>query len=71
MRKARKIAGAAILVTLVGALVFAGVTFAQEPTPTGRLGRGLAWMGDRLEDLRETIAEKLGVEPADLDTAMQ
>ena len=71
MRRTWRIAGAAMAVTLVGLLVFAGVTLAEEPAATGRLGRGLTWMGDRLGDLRETIARKLGVETDDLDTAVQ
>ena len=71
MSKVWKIAGIATLVALLGALLFAGVIYAEDPTPTGRIGRGLGWMGERLGGLRDAIASKLGVETEDLDTAMQ
>ena len=67
MKRFWKIAGMAALVTLVGAVILTGVAFAQDPTPTKAIG----WLGSRLAGLRDAIATKLGVEPADLDVAVQ
>ena len=62
-----KIAGIATLVAVIGAAALGGVVLAQEPTPTTPWGQ----MSEYFEQVRDLIASKLGVERADLDTAMQ
>lgn len=66
MNKFWKIAGIATLVAVIGAGVLGGVVLAQEPpiTPFGR-------MADYLEQVRDLVASKLGVERAELDTATE
>ena len=66
MSKFWKIAGIATLVAVVGAAILGVAVYAQEPTPPSPFG----WMGDFFEQIRDAVASKLGVERADLDTAM-
>jgi len=67
MSKFWKIAGLATLVAVIGAAVLGMAVYAQEPTPTTPFGR----MVDYLEQVRDLIASKLGVERAALDAAEQ
>ena len=65
--KKLKIVAVATLVVAVGAIIFAGVAFAQGPTPRNPIGR----IGEYFEQMRDAIASKLGIERADLDVAVQ
>jgi len=67
LSKFSKIAGVATLVAVMGVVVLGVAVYAQEPTPPNPIG----WMADYFEQIRNAIASKLGVERADLDTAMQ
>ena len=62
-----KIAGIATLVAVIGAVALGVAVYAQEPTPTTPFGK----MADYLEQVRDLIASKLGVERAALDAAEQ
>ncbi|MGQ9556058.1 MAG: hypothetical protein ACUVWR_18300 [Anaerolineae bacterium] len=75
MKRVYKIAGAAILLALVGALILSAVTFAQGSTSPNPLwpflGKGGGWMKDYVEQMYNAIASKLGVQRTALDTAVQ
>jgi len=60
-----KIAGIATVVALIGAAVLGISVYAQETTPTTPLD----WMSDYVEQVRDLIASKLGVDRAALDAA--
>ncbi len=65
MKKLWKIAGIATLVVVIGIAALGIAVYAQAPEPNTPFGR----MADYLEQVRDLIASKLGVERADLDAA--
>ena len=65
MGKLFKIAGIATVVALIGAAVLGISVYAQETTPTTPFN----WMSDYVEQVRDLIASKLGVDQAALDAA--
>ena len=65
MSKFYKIVGIATLVAVIGAVGLGVAVYAQESEPDTPFG----WFSDYLEQVRDLIASKLGVERAALDAA--
>jgi polyhydroxyalkanoate synthesis regulator phasin len=65
LKKFWRIAGIAALVAVVGVAALGIAVYAQEPEPDTPFGR----MANYVEQVRDLIASKLGVERADLDAA--
>lgn len=77
MRKVWKIVGIAALAMAIGVAAL-GVAYAQEPTPTpgakgffGCFGWGFGKLGDYGSQFLDTLANKLGIQRSDLDSAME